>query len=91
MCHTKETDNNVENDSGEEPDYAITLDAKAKASTHVKVSVNGHIMTLLADSGASVNLLTEEEFHSLVSKHRFGSSQAEIYSFGRSIPIQTRG
>lgn len=58
---------------------------------HFSIVLNGLHVDALADSGASVNLLSNKNFEKLSPKPKLKPCTAKVFTFGSNVPIETLG
>ena len=56
-----------------------------------KVQINGTWLTLMADSGSSVNILDEHDFNSLKSRPRLSDTTTRVYPYKFKTPLKMLG
>ena len=57
----------------------------------IEIGKSRQKLNVLADSGATVNLISEKDFENLSPQPKLEDSQTKIYAYGNKTPIQVRG
>ena len=82
-------------DSDSEPDYAFTIANLSGPPTSPKCHVNiaGHSVSVMIDSGASVNILADATFNKITRNKGISLEQTnhKIYSYGSLRPLPLKG
>ena len=80
----------VSNDEDEV--YTFSLNTKAlKGQLSFKFKVHGTSVTIMVDSGASINILDEKEYHRLPSRPNLEPSSVKIYGYQSKVPLRVLG
>ena len=81
-----------EEDSSDEDDvYTFSLSTKAlKDQPFFKIKVHGTPVTIMADSGASINIL-DEEYRRLPNRPNLEPSSVKIYGYQSKVPLCVLG
>jgi len=84
--------NAVEQSSDSEDDEGSTYAFKVGANTPTfPVTVNGTMLNVIIDSGASVNILDTPNFNKLYPKPLLSPSKTKVYPFQSNHPLTTKG
>ncbi|CAB3976941.1 Retrovirus-related Pol poly from transposon [Paramuricea clavata] len=82
-------------DSDSEPDYAFTIAnlSGTPASPKCHVNIAGHSVSVMIDSGASVNILDDATFNKITRNKGISLEQTnhKIYSYGSLRPLPLKG
>ena len=99
MCRTRKFVNQIQNvtdrdtDNDDEPNvgYVFTL-SDSLTSSQFNIKVQSKPISILVDSGASVNILDEKTFKSLnVNRSKLKSTNTQIFTYGSRTPPQLLG
>ena len=78
-----------EESSDEKEVYTFSLSTKAlKDQPFFKIKVRGTPVTMMADSGASINILDEKEYRRLPNRPNLEPSSAKIYGYQSKDPLR---
>ena len=88
---TKRCVHNINEDSSSEDDYVFITSIIGKDMPIFEVLINERKTKVLADSGASVNILPEKIYNDLPSKPQLQVCNNKIYPFSSSQPITVLG
>ena len=81
-----------EESSGEDEVYTFSLSTKAlKDQPFFKIKVHGTPVTIMADSGASINILDETEYGRLPNRPNLEPSNVKIYGYQSKVPLRVLG
>ena len=81
-----------EESSDEDEVYTFSLSTKAlKDQTFFKIKVHGTPVTIMADSGASINILDEKEYRRLPNCPNLEPSSVKIYGYQSKVPLRFLG
>ena len=81
-----------EESSDEDEVYTFSLSTKAlKDQPFFKVKVHGTPVTIMADSGGSINILDEKEYHRLPNRPNLEPSSVKIYGYQSKVPLRVLG
>ena len=81
-----------EESSDEEEVYTFSLGTKAlKDQPFFKIKVCGTPVTMMADSGASINILDEKEYRRLPNRPNLEPSSVKIYGYQSEVPLRVVG
>ena len=81
-----------EESSDEEEVYTFSLSTKAlKDLPFFKIKVRGTPVTMMADSGASINILDEKEYRRLPNRPNLEPSSVKIYGYQSKVPLRVLG
>ena len=76
----------------EEPEYAYRIHENTKTSSPLfDINVNNSLVTMMADSGASVNILSEAHYRSMKKQPDLQPSRVKIYAYGETTAMNTLG
>ena len=56
-----------------------------------KIKVHGTPVTIMADSGANINILDEKEYHRLPNRPNLEPSKVKIYGYQSKVPLRVLG
>ena len=72
--------------------YIPSLSAQKPGRTSLfKIKVHDMPITVMADSGASINILVEKEYHKLPNCPRLEPSRVKIYGYQSKVPLRVLG
>ena len=72
--------------------YTFSLNTIAlKGQPFFKIKVHGTPVTMMVDSGASINILDEKEYHRLPSRPNLEPSSVKIYGHQSKVPFRVLG
>jgi len=78
--------------SDDDEAYTFSLSTKAlKSHPFFKIKVHGTPVTIMADSGASINILDEKEYHKLPNRPNLEPSNVNIYGYQSNVPLRVLG
>ncbi|EDO32488.1 predicted protein [Nematostella vectensis] len=78
--------------SDEEEAYTFSLSTpKTKDQPFFKIKVQGTPVTIMADSGASINVLDEEDYRKLPKSAKLEQSGVKIFAYQSTNPLQVLG
>ena len=82
-----------EEDSSDEDDvYTFFLRTKTlKDQPIFKIKVHGTSVTVMADSGASINIMDEKEYRRLPNRPNLEPSSVKIYGYQSKVPLRILG
>ena len=81
-----------EESSDEEEVYTFSLSTKTlKDQPFFKIKVRGTPVTMMADSGASINILDEKEYRRLPNRPNLEPSSLKIYAYQSKVPLRVLG
>lgn len=81
-----------EESSDEEEVYTFSLSTNAlKDQPFFKIKVHGTPVTIMADSGASINILDEKEYRRLPNRPNLEPSSVKIYGYQSKVPLRVLG
>ena len=81
-----------EESSDEEEVYTFSLSTNAlKDQPFFKIKVHGTPVTIMADSGASINILDEKEYRRLPNRPNLEPSSVKIYGYQSKVPLRALG
>ena len=81
-----------ESNNEEDTDYTYQVNIKPRrASSYFEIKIGSSTINMMADSGASVNLLAKTDFNNLQPKPPLQVSSARIFAYGETSPISTLG
>ena len=81
-----------EESSDEDEVYTFSLSTKAlKDQPFFKIKVHGTPVTIMADSGASINILDEKEYRRLPNRPNLEPSSVKIYGYQSKVPLRVLG
>ena len=82
-----------ENESTDDDEvYTLSLSTKTlKDQPLFKIKVHGTPVTIMADSGASINILDEKEYHKLPNRPSLEPSSVKIYGYQSKVPLRVLG
>ena len=85
---THENNTNSNSNDEEDADYTWHINTKPrKFSPHFNIDIGNSSVSMMADSGASVNLLTERDYRNSKELTSLRPSPARIYTYGETQPI----
>ena len=85
------------NDSSDEDNYVynVTLGMIQKSNTnehpHFTVNINGHDVSVMADSGATVNIIDERSYFQMCPKPQLHHTDIKIHPYGQTNALQIMG
>lgn len=90
---TKTADERIERNSSSSDDgYVFAVDAdKISELPQTQVMLNGSSMSVLIDSGASANCISEISFDKLMPRPPLSSTTTKIYPFRSNVPLPVSG
>ena len=89
---THENNTNSNSNDEEDANYTWHINTKPrKFSPHFSIDIGSSSVSMMADSGASVNLLAERDYRNLKQPPSLRPSPARIYAYGKTQPIATLG
>ena len=81
-----------EESSDEEEVYTFSLSTNAlKDQPFFKIKVHSTPVTIMADSGASINILDEKEYRRLPNRPNLERSSVKIYGYQSKVPLRVLG
>ncbi|XP_068675612.1 uncharacterized protein [Montipora foliosa] len=82
-----------ENESTDDDEvYTFSLSTKTlKDQPLFKIKVHDTPVTIMADSGASINILDEKEYHKLPNRPSLEPSSVKIYGYQSKVPLRVLG
>ena len=82
-----------ENESTDDDEvYTLSLSTKTqKDQPRFKIKVQDAPITVMADSGASINILDEKEYHKLPNRPNLEPSRVKIYGYQSKDPLHVLG
>ena len=82
-----------ENESTDDDEvYTFSLSPKTlKDQPLIKIKVHDTPVTIMADSGASINILDEKEYHKLPNRPSLEPSSVKIYGYQSKVPLRVLG
>ncbi len=78
-------------EDSEETDFVFTISKNKSGMPTFTVRINNHPVEILADSGASVNILSEDDYAGLNPKPQLVRNTSRVYPYGASSPLNTLG
>ena len=88
-----QSEDRQESDSSE--DYAYVLGNNSPETSakqpRVPITVNGEKLTVIVDSGATVNVMTKQQFDKLAIKPELQPSTIKIFAYGAKKELQVYG
>ena len=89
---THENNTNSKSNDEEDADYTWHINTKPhKFSPHFKFNIVSSSISMMVDSGVSVNLLAERDYRNLKQLPSLRPSSARIYAYGETQPTATLG
>lgn len=82
---------NEEADSSSSDDYAFSVSASTEKLPHVMVNISQTPIKMIADTGASVNILAEGDFQRLENPPELTMCSSKVYGFGHDAEIPVLG
>ena len=81
-----------EESSDEDEAYTFSLSTKALKNQPIfKIKMHGTPVTIMADSGASINILNEKEHHRLPNRPKLEPSNVKIYGYQSKVTLRVLG
>ena len=80
-----------EQNPDEEDDYIFYVNHDASKLPHVNVWINSTAISVLADSGASTNIISQEDFSKIDPTPKLRQATCKIFSYASSKPLETVG
>ena len=80
-----------EQNPDEEDDYIFYVNHEASKLAHVNVRINSTAISVLADSGASTNIISQEDFSKIDPTPKLRQATCKIFSYASSKPLETVG
>ena len=72
--------------------YAAELAGPVQRKTpQCRVQVNGQTVKALIDTGASINLMTQDIFYAIPNKPNLRKTHILVYAFGNGTPLPLKG
>ena len=72
--------------------YTFSLSTETRKDQPLfKIKVHDTPITVMADSGASINILDEKEYHKLPNCPRLEPSRVKIYGYQSNVPLRVLG
>ena len=72
--------------------YTFSLSTKTRKDQPLfKIKVQDVPIMVMADSGASINILDEKEYHKLPNRPCLEPSRVKIYGYQSKVPLQVLG
>ncbi|KAK3753137.1 hypothetical protein RRG08_024415 [Elysia crispata] len=80
-----------EQNPDEEDDYIFYVNHDASKLRHVNVRINSTAISVLADSGASTKIISQEDFSKIDPTPKLRQATCKIFSYASSKPLETVG
>ena len=81
-----------EESSDEDEAYTFSLSTKTLNDQPLfRIKVHDTPVTIMADSGASINILDEKEYHRLTNRPKLEPSSVKIYGYRSKVPLRVLG
>ena len=90
----RSTVHNVSEEESSDEDEVYTFSRSTKAlkdQPFYKIKVHGTPVTIMADSGASINILDETEYRRLPNRPNLEPSSVKIYGYQSKVPLRVLG
>ncbi len=82
---------NVTSDSSEEYTFTTSAQVNQVDKPIFEVQINNTSLSVMADSGATVNILSEHDFNRLNPKPQLSDTKTKVYPYMSSNPLDLKG
>ena len=78
------------NSSSEEENYIFTINKSTK-NPHVDISINTTLISMLIDTGASINIIDKATYDTITSQPELQETTNNAFTYGSKTPIKISG